>query len=95
MSKFHTADIYAGNYNIKDSVTIPQCKFDRLIKYAKYRSVDFLLLNERYKEFFPEISFLLEGKNIPEELELIYDRTDPLGLRTVIYRILNEDVTGR
>lgn len=89
MSRNHAVDIYAGNYNIKESVTVPVNKINRIIEYAKNRGVNYLVLNERYERDYEQIAFLLEGKNIPAGLQLIYREKDPSGLITVIYEFLS------
>jgi len=90
MSRYHTVDFYAGNYSIAESVTIPQDNLKRVLAYAKYRGVDYIVLNERYKNSYPEIAFLLEGRNIPPDLKLVYKNKDKSGLVTVIYQLLKD-----
>ena len=90
MSRYHTVDFYAGNYNIAQSVTIPQNNLRRILAYAKYRGVDYIVLNERYKSSYPEIAFLLKGENIPPDLKLVYKNKDKSGLTTVIYQLLKD-----
>jgi 4-amino-4-deoxy-L-arabinose transferase-like glycosyltransferase len=88
MSRYHTADIYAGNFEIAQSVTLPRSSLDRVLEYARYRGVRYLLLNERYIEWYPQMRFLLSGTNGQSDLNLIYRDVDQGGLTTVIYEIL-------
>lgn len=88
MSRNHAVDFYAGNYDITASVTIPKASLERVLKYAKYRDVDYLVLNERYKKSFPEIDFLLETDDEVPGLRLIYDQRGPSGLITRVYQVL-------
>jgi 4-amino-4-deoxy-L-arabinose transferase-like glycosyltransferase len=90
MSRNHAVDFYAGNYHITQSVTIPQNSLDRVLAYARYRGVEYMVLNERYIRDYPKLKPLLGGKDVPGDLELVYDRKDPSGLKTVIYRVLPE-----
>jgi len=87
MSYNHAVSFYAGNYNIKESVEIPENRVDRLLEYAKYRDVNYLVLNDRYKHHHPLIDHLYEKKEIPAELKLIYFDEEPNGLKTLIYEI--------
>lgn len=87
MSRYQTVDIYAGNYNIKESITIPDNSLDRVLAYARHRGVDFLVLNERYKEDTPGIAHLFESEATPEGLACVYRQRDPSGYLTLMYRI--------
>ncbi len=87
MSRGHTVDFYAGNFKIAESVTIPKNDINRILEYAKYREVDFLVLNERYLASYPHLSNLLYEENIPESLELVYKNDQKPGLKTVVYKI--------
>jgi 4-amino-4-deoxy-L-arabinose transferase-like glycosyltransferase len=89
MSKNHAVDFYAGNYNIVESTTIPQNDLDRVLEYAKYRGVSYLVLNDRYKRNYPRIVDLLDEKNVPDNLKLIYKKKDKSELRTLIYKIVD------
>ena len=88
MSRNHAVDFYAGNYDITGSVTIPKNRIERVLEYARSRNANYLVLNERYKESYPEISFLLEAEDAVQGLQLVYDETGPSGLKTRIYRLL-------
>ncbi|NIR51214.1 hypothetical protein GWO43_21625 [candidate division KSB1 bacterium] len=88
MSRNHAVDFYAGNYDIKQSVTIPKSSFERVLEYAKHRGVNYLVLNERYKESYADLRFLLETDNEVPGLKLVYEDKDINGLVTKIYRVL-------
>lgn len=90
MSRSHVVDFYAGNYSIHQSVSIPQNSLERIRQYAKHRSVDYLVVNERYKKDYLQISYLLEENSVPEGLELVYKDCTKAGLKTVIYRFMWE-----
>ncbi|MDW7679223.1 MAG: glycosyltransferase family 39 protein, partial [bacterium] len=87
MSRGHTVDFYAGNYNIAESVTIPRNELSRVLAYAKHRGVNFIVLNERYRSGYPEIAHLLNGMNVPDELKLVYQEEKEPGLKVVVYQI--------
>ena len=87
MSRGHTVDFYAGNYNIAESVTIPKNELSRILTYARYRGVDYLVLNERYKESYPQLASLLEDEKVPEGLKLVYKNEIKPGLKTVIFKV--------
>ncbi len=90
MSRNHAVDFYAGNYNIIESVTIPQNDLGRVLEYAKHRGVDYIVLNERYKKNYPKLVHLLEETDVPENLRLVYRSKDESGFKTVIYQLVKE-----
>jgi len=92
MSRGHTVDFYAGNYNIAESVTVPRNELSRVLAYAKHRGVNYLVLNERYRSGYPEISHLLDAKQVPDELRLVYQEEKKPGLKVVVYEICAVDV---
>ena len=87
MSRNHAVDFYAGNYNIAESVTIPHNRIERVLEYASNRGVDYIVLSERYKEDYPKLAHLLDERDIPEGLILVYSNIDESGLKTVIYQM--------
>lgn len=88
MSYNHAVSFYAGNYQIKESIEIPENKIGRILVYAKHRKVNYLVLNDRFRHKFPLIDHLLEQENIPRDLNLIYSEKERNGLRTLIYEIV-------
>lgn len=88
MSRYQTVDIYAGNFNIRESITIPDHDLERVLAYARHRGVRFLVLSERYEEDIPRIAYLFDEQAQPKGLERIYHQADRAGLRTVIFRVL-------
>jgi len=90
----HAVSFYAGNYDIKASISIPQNRLERVLAYARHRGADYLVLNEKNKADFPTINFLLDENQAPPDLKLVYkDDTKP-GLKTVIYEILPDSTTN-
>lgn len=89
MAYNHAVSFYAGNYNIQQSVEIPENTVDRLLKYAKFRGVKYLVLNDRYKQHHPLIAHLYEQKAVPPQLKLIYLDEMKNGLKTLIYEIVD------
>jgi len=85
MSRFHTVDYYAGNINIAQSVDIPLNSIERIAEYARFKAVRYLVINERYILDNPNMQGLLDGSECSPAVALIYDRTGPGGLKTVIY----------
>ena len=85
----HAISFYAGNYNIKQTVSIPQNELDRALTYARNRGAKFLALNEKNREDFPTIDYLLDESQAPPDLKLIYKDDSMVGLKTLIYEILD------
>lgn len=88
MSRNHVIDYYAGNFDIRESVTIPENSLDRILSYASHRGVNYLVVNERYREDYPLLGFLFDNPGNVEGLELIYEKAPGQGLKTLIYKIL-------
>jgi 4-amino-4-deoxy-L-arabinose transferase-like glycosyltransferase len=84
----HAISFYAGNYDIKQSVSIPRNELDRVLTYARNRGAKYLALNEKNKENFPTINYLLDESQAPPELKLIYKDDSVDGLKAIIYEIL-------
>lgn len=78
---------YAGNYNIKQTISIPQNDLDRVLAYARNRGAKYLALNEKNKEDFPTINYLLDESHALADLKLIYKDDSIDGLKTLIYEI--------
>jgi 4-amino-4-deoxy-L-arabinose transferase-like glycosyltransferase len=89
MAYNHAVSFYAGNYKIAESVEIPEDDINPILAYAKFRGVNYIVLNDRYKHVHPRISFLYEGVNIPVGLKQIYFDQESNGLSTRIYELLN------
>ncbi len=85
----HAISFYAGNYNIKQTVSIPQNDLDRVLAYARNRGAKYLALNEKNKEDFSTINYLLDENQAPPGLKLIYKDDSIDGLKTLIYEILD------
>ena len=88
MSRNHAVDFYAGNYDIRDGVTIPDNGLDRVLLYARHRDVTYLVISERYMSDYPQLAFLMDNPQNRDDLELVYQNRDASGLLTVIYAIL-------
>ncbi|MDZ7376729.1 MAG: hypothetical protein ONB13_08915, partial [candidate division KSB1 bacterium] len=88
MAWSHAISFYAGNYNIRQTVSIPQNQLDRVLAYAKNRGAKYLALNEKNQHDFPTINYLLDESQAPEALKLIYKDDSIKGLKTIIYEIV-------
>jgi len=91
MAKNHAVSFYAGNYEIKESVSIPYNTIDRVLEYAKFRGVSYLVFNDRYRNYYPTLGYLLDQENIPPQLKLVYLDKENNGLRTLIYQIVTDE----
>ncbi len=87
MSRNHTVDFYAGNYDIASSVTVPKNDLARVLAYARNRGVSHLVLNERYQRDYPQLALLFANGVSHEGLREIYRHRDDSGLLTVIYEL--------
>jgi 4-amino-4-deoxy-L-arabinose transferase-like glycosyltransferase len=89
MAYNHAVSFYAGNYQIKESIEIPENKIDRCLAYARHRGAKYLVLDDRYKHHHPLIAHVYEQKDVPPDLKLIYSDKMQNGLGTLIYEILD------
>jgi len=89
MAYNHAVSFYAGNYQIKESIEIPENKIDRCLAYARHRGAKYLVLDDRYKHHHPLIAHVYEQKEVPPDLKLIYSDKMRNGLGTLIYEILD------
>ncbi|MFQ5772052.1 MAG: hypothetical protein ACE5HX_16065, partial [bacterium] len=92
MSYNKAVDFYAGQFDIRKTATFTHDPIDRIIKYAHYRRVNYLVVNERYLEQLPNLSRLFDGQDIPHELTRVYDHISDSGLRVIIYKLKNNEV---
>lgn len=89
MSLNKGVDFYAGNVDIRSGASIPMDPLPRVIRYARNRKVDFLVLMERYRERYPQLVFLLESTAFPSSLELVYEDMERKGYGIRIFRIVS------
>ena len=87
MSFYHSIDIYVNNFEIKESVTIPDHEIDRVVAYAKNRGVNYIVLNERYLYDMPRLKSLFESTEQIPGLERIYNEVDATGYKTIIFKV--------
>ncbi|MFQ5706571.1 MAG: ArnT family glycosyltransferase [bacterium] len=90
MSRNHAVDFYAGSYDITQSVTIPTSDLQGVLEYAKYRGVNYIVLNERYESAYPDLRELFQTEQPIPGLRLIYNKKYPAQLITKIYRLTGE-----
>jgi 4-amino-4-deoxy-L-arabinose transferase-like glycosyltransferase len=60
---------------------------DRVLKYAKYKGVEYIILGKDERKHNPQLSFLFDKNNQPEELELVYEDRESIESPLLIYRI--------
>ncbi len=85
----HAISFYAGNYDIRQTVSIPQNQLDRVLAYARNRGAKYIALNEKNKQDFPTISYLLDETQAPATLKVVYKDDSIHGLKTIIYEIVD------
>lgn len=55
-------------------IQLPYADYKDIIDYANYRNVDYIVIDERYVgKLRPQLKFLLNKENIPNELDLVYE----------------------
>jgi hypothetical protein len=87
MSRNHAVSFYAGNYDIHESVTIPENTLDRIIQYARHRGAKYLVLSERYVNEYPQLAWLIHSEPPLQALRRVYESAELPGLTTVIYEM--------
>lgn len=87
MSYNKAVDFYSGQYDIRKTATFSQDSVDRILKYAAHRGVNYIVIDERYQDEFPNLVSLIHGQNVPNELKRVYDYVYDSGFRVVIYEL--------
>jgi 4-amino-4-deoxy-L-arabinose transferase-like glycosyltransferase len=87
MSLNKAVDYYAGQFDMRKGASFSYDSVERNLAYARHRGVDYLVLSSRYLEWFSNLRPFIESQNPSAEVSRIYDKTDPSGVRTVIYRM--------
>lgn len=87
MSAYHTADYYAGNDRIEETVCIPKNEIHRVLEYARFRGVNYMVMSDRYSAEYKNLSMLLDESYVPQGFRKVYDSDAVAGLRTVIFQI--------
>ncbi|KAA3612243.1 MAG: hypothetical protein DWQ05_19795 [Calditrichaeota bacterium] len=89
MSENKAVDYYAGILDTRNTVSFPINKnFNRILAYAQFKDVDYLVVTDRYKSKFTNLQFLTD-KQVPyNELKLVYENKNPAGIKTVIYKLI-------
>ncbi|MCA9732588.1 MAG: glycosyltransferase family 39 protein [Deferribacteres bacterium] len=89
MSENKAVEYYAGLLDTRSSISFPIDKeFDRVLEYAHYKNVDYMVITSRYSSHLQNVEFLLEPENAPSSLQLVYDDVAPGGIKTVIYKLV-------
>lgn len=83
MSRNKAVDFYAGNYNAKQGASFPLDPTERVLAYARYKGVEYFVVNERYLHRTPNIRAWIE--ETPEDLERVYSKTGPSGLKIWVF----------
>ena len=91
MAYNHAVGFYAGNYEIKESVEIPENKIDRVVAYARNRGVNYLVLDDRYRMHHPLIAHVYDNQDVPPDLKLIHEFELKNGLKTHIFQIMKKN----
>ena len=87
MSRNHAVSFYAGNYDVHQSVTIPENSLDRILEYAHHRGARYLVLSERYTSEYPQLAWLLHTAPPLQGLKRVYEHAEAPGLLTVVYEM--------
>lgn len=87
MSLNKAVDFYAGQYDMKKGASYSYDSVERNVEYARHRGVEYLVMSSRYLFWFPNLKPLIEKKNLPPGLQLVYELEFPKGIHTVVYRL--------
>lgn len=65
--------------------------YAELIRYAKNSNSEYIIIDKRYTaKLYPWLSFLLEEKSMPHELELVYKWDQKPEYKVVVYKIMRK-----
>ena len=84
-------DFYAGQYDIRKGASFSYDPVDRNLLYARHRGAEYLVFSSRYLSWYPNLRPLIEKKDLPAGLTLVYESDQPAGVRTVVYRVSGAD----
>lgn len=86
-AKIMARDLSIAVYAERELVPSPHAEYERYIGYARSRGADYLIADEwELTVLRPQLGFLLNTDQPPDDLELAYEYRDEKGL-TVVYRI--------
>lgn len=75
-------------YANKNFVLLPNVQYSDLLKYAKFNKIDYLVLDKRWtSRLYPELSFLIDERNVPDELELILKWDKRPEYKVLVYKL--------
>jgi 4-amino-4-deoxy-L-arabinose transferase-like glycosyltransferase len=88
MSYNKAVDFYAGQLDIRKTATFSYDSIERVVKYAAHRGVEYLVVDERYRDEFPNLAGLFNPEDAPDNLKPVYDHVSASGWRVIIYQLL-------
>lgn len=90
MSLNKAVDFYAGQYDMRMGASFSYDPLARNLAYARFRGVEYFVFTNRYVDFFPNLSSLIEEADRSAGLVLVYEKTYSTGIRAVIYQLVPE-----
>jgi 4-amino-4-deoxy-L-arabinose transferase-like glycosyltransferase len=84
-------DYYAGQYDIRKGAAFSFDPPERNAIYARHRGVEYMVFSSRYLSWYPNLRPLIEKRDLPAGLTLVYEDDRPAGVRTVVYRVTPAD----
>jgi hypothetical protein len=87
MSYNKAIDFYAGVYDIRRTASFSNDTVDRVLRYADYKDVTHIVVDERYRERFPNLAELFDPRKAPKSLELVQTEIGLSGQRVFVYRL--------
>jgi 4-amino-4-deoxy-L-arabinose transferase-like glycosyltransferase len=84
-------DYYAGQFDIRKGAAFSYDSPERNALYARHRGVEYMVFSSRYLSWYPNLLPLIEKRDLPAGLTLIYEDDRPAGVRTVVYRVSPAD----
>ncbi len=87
MSLNKAVDFYAAQFDMKKGASYSYDSIERNVEYARHRGVEYLVFSSRYLFWFPNLNPLIEKKEIPSGVQLVYEMEFPKGIHTVVYQL--------
>jgi len=72
MSYDYAFAFYQGVNPTKTHFMFPYAAYRKIIDFARYNKIDYIIISSAFSHYRPSLKFLLDEKNIPSELSLIY-----------------------
>ena len=73
---------------------LPNEELQRVVRYARSHDIDYLVVDEFFSPSRPQLAFLLEQDQFPDDLRLLHEERAPNDRKVRIFQIKTEGSPG-